>query len=196
MSKESLFALVLIVLAAACGGSTSNGDVSSGSSSSGSSSGSTGDGGDTTGDGTDGGTTNYDTPTVCTSQKTWTSGDRGSQSMHPGRACVSCHADNGGPRLTIAGTVFPTAHEPDDCNGTNAGSLKVVITDANGKVTNIAVNSVGNFYSATTIATPFNAKVVSANGERAMTASQTSGDCNSCHTVTGAKDAPGRIMAP
>jgi hypothetical protein len=29
-----------------------------------------------------------------------------------------------------------------------------------------------------------------------MPVKQTSGDCNSCHTVNGANGAPGRIMAP
>jgi hypothetical protein len=44
--------------------------------------------------------------------------------------------------------------------------------------------------------------VVSGDKERAMTATQTSGDCNSCHTVAGtntvagADPAPGRIVAP
>ena len=32
--------------------------------------------------------------------------------------------------------------------------------------------------------------------ERAMVAAQTSGDCNSCHTLAGTNGAPGRIMLP
>ena len=41
---------------------------------------------------TDGGTDpGFDTPTVCTSGTMWTRGDRGSASMHPGGACITCH---------------------------------------------------------------------------------------------------------
>jgi hypothetical protein len=136
---------------------------------------------------------------VCTSKVTWKNGDRGSSQMHPGRACVSCHDDNGGPPFWIGGTVYPTAHEPDDCNGSNGTkpAMQVIITDANNKTFTLDVNAAGNFYSRdATIKFPIHAKV-SANGkERAMTATQTTGDCNTCHTVNGTKDAPGRIMAP
>ncbi len=43
---------------------------------------------------------------------------------------------------------------------------------------------------------PYRAKVTSAQGERAMAAEQTSGDCNGCHTTEGANGAPGRIVSP
>ena len=49
----------------------------------------------------------------------WTGGNRGSADMNPGRACITCHSTMNGPSLTIAGTVYPTAHEPDLCNGAN-----------------------------------------------------------------------------
>ena len=32
--------------------------------------------------------------------------------------------------------------------------------------------------------------------ERAMLTSQTTGDCNTCHAVTGTSGAPGRIALP
>jgi predicted CXXCH cytochrome family protein len=39
--------------------------------------------------------------------------------------------------------------------------------------------------------------MVTAGGkERIMVQAQTSGDCNSCHSESGSKDAPGRIVAP
>lgn len=140
--------------------------------------------------------TDFNTETVCTSQTTWTRGDRGSSSMHPGVACINCHDSNQrGPAFAVAGTVFPTAHEPDNCNGAQGG-VQVVITDATGKVTTLTVNAVGNFYSAADIQPPFHAKVVSGERERAMVAEQTSGDCNGCHTEQGTKSAPGRIVAP
>ena len=43
---------------------------------------------------------------------------------------------------------------------------------------------------------PFTAKVTYQGRERAMTAPQTSGDCNGCHTQAGANGAPGRITLP
>ena len=141
----------------------------------------------------------FDTPTVCTSGTNWTRGDRGSSLMHPGGACITCHDQrNQAPSFTIAGTVFPTAHEPDDCNGASGttSGAQIVITDANGKITKIAVNSVGSFYLQGSVALPFRAKVVVGTRERAMFASQKSGDCNSCHTEKGENSAPGRIVLP
>ena len=139
---------------------------------------------------------------VCTSGVMWTRGDRGSTFMHPGVACINCHLDNGAssatsqpPLFGFAGTLYPTTHEPDDCNG--VAGAKVTVTDANGKVTTVTVNSSGNFFSTVKLAFPFTAKVVTTAGkERAMMASQMSGDCNSCHTETGTMTAPGRIQLP
>jgi hypothetical protein len=130
---------------------------------------------------------------VCTSKTTYASGENAN--MRPGEACIACHTANRGPAFAIAGTVYPTGHEPNDCNG-KAGAT-IVITDAQGKAHNVTANSVGNFYLAGTIPTPYTAKVTStAGGVRAMVASQTTGDCNSCHTEKGANGAPGRIVAP
>lgn len=146
----------------------------------------------------------YDTPTTCTSTTHWTGGNEESPNMHPGGACIDCHTSGGeeeGPRFTFAGTVFPTAHEPTDCNGLDGRSeqTQVVIVDANGTTFTLNVNSVGNFsYEARgmAVAMPYRAKVVSGGRERIMADAQDSGDCNSCHTENGTKDAPGRIMAP
>jgi hypothetical protein len=140
------------------------------------------------------------TPVVCTSNQHWTLGDRGSASMHPGGTCISCHAmSSEGPKFQVAGTVYPTAREPNDCNGINgtATGTTVVIVDANNQSYTLPVNSVGNFYMQSgTVALPFHAKVVRGGSERAMVAAQMSGDCNSCHTQDGANGAPGRIVAP
>ena len=148
----------------------------------------------------------YDTPLVCSSGQTWTGGNRGSALMHPGGTCISCHSQGGeGPRYSIAGTVFPSAHEPDDCNGratSNTFALSVLITESNGTSHSLPVNGAGNFFYQGSITTPYLAQVVAGTGVRAMAHSQTSGDCNGCHTVNGASNtasadaAPGRIMAP
>ena len=136
---------------------------------------------------------------VCTSGKTWTGGDRGSADMNPGAACIGCHASTLGeaPLFSIAGTLYPTIHEPDLCYGAPAtAGAQVVITGADGHTLTLSPTAAGNFYSQTAVKTPYSAKVVTAGGERAMTATQTTGDCNSCHTQNGANNAPGRIMLP
>jgi len=142
----------------------------------------------------DGGGNPYNTPLTCTSRTYW-HGDS-SPVMAPGRACISCHTRSGGeaPRFAIAGTVYPTAHEPNDCNG--APGVSVVITDVHGQSFSISTNGAGNFFSAGAVATPFTAKVVSNGRERVMSTPQTSGDCNSCHSQPPLNGAPGRIMAP
>jgi len=137
-------------------------------------------------------------PAQCSSGRTWTMGDEGSPSMQPGAACIACHnTDFEAPRLPIAGTVYPTGHEPDQCYGAPGGAT-VVITGANNRVFNLPVNGAGNFYMEPTseLVFPITAKVVANGMERAMVAPQTTGDCNSCHTQNGTMLAPGRIVMP
>ena len=144
----------------------------------------------------------YASPPVCTSGVMWTLGDVGSADMNPGMACDTCHTLGGsasGYEFDVAGTVYPTAHEPDECDGT--ATATVVITDAKQTVHMLAVNSAGNFYNfdylgVGAIPTPFTVKVVDSSGSRAMIAPLTSGDCNICHTEQGTQGAPGRVLAP
>jgi hypothetical protein len=136
---------------------------------------------------------------TCASGQQWVGGSRESALMHPGVACISCHTmSREGPRFAVAGTVYQSYDEHDDCGGVSASGLEVLITGADGAVFQLPANSMGNFMlERTTVALPFSAKVVDANGgERAMQAKQTDGDCNNCHTAMGAQGAPGRIIAP
>jgi hypothetical protein len=116
--------------------------------------------------------------------------------MKPGEACVSCHAKSGGPPLTIGGTVYQALHEPDDCVGVTVSGATVVITDANGTKTALAVDSVGNFSTSAPIATPYQAEVDYNGKTSKMLTAQANGDCNACHTESGASGAPGRIVLP
>ena len=138
----------------------------------------------------------YNTPAVCTSMVSSTGSE--SATMRPGEACISCHSRGEGPAFKIAGTLYPSAHEPDDCHGVNGTTqgATVVIVDGSGATTTLTPNAVGNFSFSGALATPFQAKVVQGGKERIMVTPQTSGDCNSCHTETGANGAPGRIMLP
>jgi hypothetical protein len=126
---------------------------------------------------------------ICTSGVYW-SGLPG-PTMDPGDTCQSCHST-----FQIAGTVYPTAHEPTGCIGAAGTGLSVVITGLDGRVQTLPVNSSGTFYSTQKVVFPFHAKVVSPTGERDMTSSQSTGDCNYCHSPTGFDGAPGRIMLP
>jgi cytochrome c553 len=135
---------------------------------------------------------------VCTSKKTWTGGNKESPDMNPGMACIDCHTSmKEGPTLTIGGTLYPTAHEPDLCNGgvVTAGA-RVVITGANGKVVTLTPNAAGNFQFEGAVAKPYKASVTYMGRERVMLEAQTSGDCNACHTQAGTMKAPGRILLP
>jgi mono/diheme cytochrome c family protein len=145
---------------------------------------------------------------VCTSDTHWTLGDEGSEDMHPGMACISCHKQSAEPGedpppiFLFAGTVYATVHEPDDCNGGGAGisGSVVVVTDANGVEHSATVRASGNFLleGVGVLATPIHAEVRSADGTKVnkMKDPVDSGDCNSCHTENGLNDAPGRILAP
>jgi hypothetical protein len=147
-------------------------------------------------------------PPRCTSGTTWRGGTEGSGQMQPGMACIDCHSRRGGddddeaPRFLFAGTVYPSAHEPNQCNGTAAQGATVVVTDGNGGQVMARVNAAGNFYAGGSLRPPFRAKVVFMGRERIMLGAVPTGDCNRCHTqngttiVAGAVPAPGRILLP
>jgi hypothetical protein len=128
---------------------------------------------------------------VCTSKKTWTNGN--GTDMRPGNDCTGCHSN-----FVVAGTVYPTLDEPNNCDGTGAGGIKVLITGADNVTLTLTPSATsGNFYSSSSVKTPYSVKLTnSAGASRSMVAHQTAGNCNSCHTPTGANGAPGRITAP
>ena len=143
----------------------------------------------------------FDVPARCSSGVY--TGNTENQFMNPGLACVSCHvrenASEGEEKTPagIGGTVYPSAHEPDRCDGVR-GAATVVITDAVGRVFRLPVNARGNFYlyADQGLRMPYRARVETAQGRRDMATPQTSGDCNACHTQQGAHGAPGRVLLP
>ncbi len=143
----------------------------------------------------------YAASPTCTSGKYWTAIDSGSPWMNPGRACITCHRQypSFAPLFTVAGTVFATAHEPDKCFGVpRETGAQVIITDAHGvEQPPIEVVSGGNFGAILSgLALPYRAKVVVGDKQRAMLTPQTNGDCNACHSQSGAQGARGRVMVP
>ena len=159
----------------------------------------------------------YATPEVCTSGMSTPPVITGG-SMRPGHDCMSskCHGDPAlGVEMAFAGTVYPTAHEPDFCQGASgtASAMKVSLVDAKGTTYTAEVNTYGNFYLRLLdsngvklpITAPFTqVKVVGGPAHRDMSESAPSGNCNACHTNAGSNPfapefpsvAPGRIMAP
>lgn len=140
-------------------------------------------------------------PDTCTSGTTWTGGNTESPLMRPGGACISCHTSMGeGPSLAIAGTVYGSGREVDDCNGlrsTSSDPIVVEVTDATGRVISMTPNAAGNFYDEEDIvAFPATAVVRYQGRERRMATPAPHGDCNACHTLRGAMMAPGRIVVP
>lgn len=131
----------------------------------------------------------------CSSGLFWTDGDRPSTRMRPGAPCIACHAATlGAPIFGIAGTVYPTAHEPDDCHGAMGATVRII--DANGAILDLSVGTTGNFFASPPIAMPIRAEVHYQGAVRAMCEARTSGDCNACHTEAGDSGAPGRVRLP
>jgi hypothetical protein len=201
----------VVALGGACAGDSvgSASDGMSGSSTSAADTETTSTGTDATAETGSGSASGSETDTgaaACMSGMIWTQGDLESPLMHPGKACLSCHATQIGEDVVnlfaIAGTVYAGAHEPDDCNGVDGdgGVISVEITTADAKVLTLAVNSAGNFmYDQVEFGPlmfPIKAKVTQAGKERVMATPQMSGDCNSCHTEQGMNGAPGRILTP
>lgn len=103
------------------------------------------------------------------------------------------------PRVAVRGTVYATGHEPDNCVGhasTASSTVEVIITDSAGRELVTTTNPGGNFIIFENVATPYRARVRCRGRERAMTSQQSDGDCNSCHTQSGSRGAPGRIVLP
>lgn len=135
--------------------------------------------------------------TPCPSGKHYTKGH--SVSMEPGNACITCHDANNGPGYTFAGTVYPNLVAENRCYGLSSqvSAITVELTGSDGVVSTAHTNTVGNFFSGANVKMPYTARIIDADGnERVMNTPQTTGDCNSCHTPTGQKKAPGRIVAP
>lgn len=145
--------------------------------------------------GNDTGVDPLNAPPTCTSGRTWRLGNFRSQLMNPGLACINCHSAMRGPAFTAAGTVYPTGHEPDLCNGAT-GTITVDIHDATGSTVTVTPNSAGNFFYQGGLSFPITATVNYMGRSRSMLVPVPSGDCNSCHTQNGLNGAPGRITLP
>ena len=100
----------------------------------------------------------------------------------------------------IAGTIFPSGHEPDYCaglDGTSVTDVVIHIEDSTGKTWDLHPNEAGNFIIENGVTPPYSASVVSNDGIRAMAYKPMNGDCNLCHTQDGSNgDDPNSDAAP
>ena len=149
----------------------------------------------------------------CTSGQLWTGGTSESELMNPGYACRSCHLGNNfqgqnpsgsserGKAYFFMGTAYGEVRQADLCAAAGVPADAVVeILDMNDVVqATLPINAAGNFRSTKTTAgftLPYKARVKANGKTNAMASSQMDGDCNTCHTATGANAAPGRIFFP
>jgi hypothetical protein len=152
----------------------------------------------------------FDAEPMCSSGRFWGDDDDGDPRMHPGRDCLSCHDeeraddpdDDDIPDLLIAGTIYPTGHEPNDCIGASSVDLRVIVQSmVSAEEVTLEPNSSGNFLLHRSQApagfeAPFQVKLVEGDAERIMPIAAPHGACNRCHTQDGTMDAPGRIVQP
>lgn len=136
---------------------------------------------------------------ACVTGQWWAQRDRESELMHPGGDCTSCHISRReGPRFTIAGTIMADYNEAEDCRGIDGPVVEIYGADGT-LLETLQTNSAGNFFSERAIPAdqlPYRARVIYDGRVREMATPQSSGQCNSCHTATGANAAPGRIVLP
>jgi hypothetical protein len=115
--------------------------------------------------------------------------------MFPGDNCRACHKPDSAypdaPVWTVAGTVF------DGPEGTMGQAGVVVrVLGADGEVTELTTNAVGNFYTPKEIAVPYRVEVERDGRVAAMPMSPPAGGCNACHGSEPIGGAPGALWVP
>jgi hypothetical protein len=95
-----------------------------------------------------GGNTETVSSDVCLSGTRWVGGSTSDPEMSPGTDCLQCHAENDGPPLVAAGTVYAavdnTSQIENDCFGLEG--VEVELEGADGRVFHTTTNRAGNFY--------------------------------------------------
>ncbi|MFO0725582.1 MAG: carboxypeptidase-like regulatory domain-containing protein [Myxococcota bacterium] len=116
--------------------------------------------------------------------------------MTPGEACIACHLRRGAVgSIRVAGTVYPSAHEPDDCHG--ASQATVELYDLAGQLSlRMSSNAAGNFQANASPPASYTARVTLGGRVATTQGPHSGGDCNVCHTQGGASGARGRIIVP
>ena len=127
----------------------------------------------------------------CLSGYKWIGGERPSAKMKPGGTCISCHEDQGAPEYSIAGTIFDSTSQANDCYGLSGVTIKVV--DDNGLSYETTANEAGNFYllqADAPVVFPATVSLTDGIDEVFMVTDLVVGDCNGCHNANS------RIVGP
>lgn len=149
---------------------------------------------------------------VCASGLRWKGGLTASEEMYPGRDCVGCHRDNGGPELMAAGTVYGVIDDgprtiDHDCFGVEGA--RVTIMTGDGQVLQTVTNRAGNFYfegRESAFVKPFRAVVEydlpdGRLSRQPMSSNPSYGGCARCHSALSREDGTpgateGTVLAP
>jgi hypothetical protein len=132
---------------------------------------------------------------ICASGTRWIGGNTPSEEMYPGRDCVGCHIDYGGPELMAGGTVYGVLDATgartidNDCFGVEG--VRVTITTGDGQVLQTRTNRAGNFYfegRESAFVKPFRAVVEyqlpdGTLSRQRMSSSPSYGGCARCHVA-------------
>jgi len=190
MRQVWIVGLVVAVLGAGCGGSDTGGGWDDGGPDDGAV---TGDGGIHQQDGAggqvdgplaqhDAGSQQHDaaTPQQDAAASCIPGTANGPSGMNAGTACLSCHAFLTGTRhFTLGGTLYTNVN-----GSARVGGATIQVTDATNKVITMITGSDGNFWSGQSVTFPIRGFASKCPDSAAMSASQTSGDCNKggCHS--------------
>ncbi len=114
----------------------------------------------------------------------------GNGEHNAGQACIACHAANGGPDYSVAGTLY------SDAAGTApVAGATITVVDAAGVEVDLVTRTNGNFWTEQNLTFPVRVMASRCPTAVPMIASVSNGDCNvgGCHAA-GAPS--GRIHLP
>lgn len=115
----------------------------------------------------------------------------GSGEHNPGQACIECHAAEGAPRFTLAGTLYV-----DAAGTTPLAGGTIIVTDATGATVDMVSQANGNFWTTQTLTFPVRVAASQCPDTVPMAGAITAaGDCNAggCHA---AGSSSGRVHLP
>ncbi len=111
----------------------------------------------------------------------------GSGYHNAGLACLECHngQEAGAPVFTLGGTAYA-----DEAGTVPLVGATIIVIDGDGNVVKLPTQQNGNFYTQAQLSPPYITAVSQCPDNIQMVQNFSDGDCNSCHSGTGA---PGRV---
>lgn len=115
----------------------------------------------------------------------------GAGEHNAGQACIACHAADGGPSFTLAGTLYG-----DAAGTTPLAGATIIVIDATGASFDMVTQENGNFWATEPLSFPVHVSATQCPDSAPMLGAITAaGDCNAggCHaagTATGRAHLP------